>query len=110
MIKFLRNLQSIIRDDRGLVGGTGILASITTYSMGILCFSLLAFSGRQPWPISQTGLSITSIANYESLLKAVGDGIVDGKLGVCRSRNLKETLQVLGKLPGIPGSIPTSFR
>ena len=52
MIKFLRKFQSFIRDDRGIVGEHGILASIAMYGMGILGLALLAFPGRMVLPDS----------------------------------------------------------
>jgi len=53
MIKFLRKFQSFIRDDRGIVGEHGILASIAMYGMGILGLALLSFPGVMVWSDSK---------------------------------------------------------
>jgi hypothetical protein len=61
MIKFLRKFQSFIRDDRGIVGEHGILASIAMYGMGILGLALLAFPGRMVLPDSPIASQAVSL-------------------------------------------------
>lgn len=71
MIKFLRKFQSFIRDDRGIVGEHGILASIAMFGMGIIGLALLAFPGRMVLPPSPIASQPVSTIHVDPVLQAV---------------------------------------
>jgi hypothetical protein len=74
MIKFLKKFRSFIRDDRGIVGEHGILASIAMFSMGILGFALLAIPGRMVLPDSPIASHPISTIHVDPVLQAVQVG------------------------------------
>jgi len=61
MIKLSKEFRSLVRDDSGIVGERGILASIAMYGMGILGLALLAFPGRMVLPDSPIASQAVSL-------------------------------------------------
>ena len=61
MIKFSKEFRSLVRDDRGFIGGGGVIERLIPFGLGLLSLALLSFPVRMVWPDSQIAQPVSTI-------------------------------------------------
>ncbi|EQD24824.1 MAG: hypothetical protein D084_Lepto4C00333G0002 [Leptospirillum sp. Group IV 'UBA BS'] len=61
MIKLSKEFRSLVRDDRGFIGGGGIIERLIPFGLGLFALALLSFPVRMIWPDSQIAQPVSTI-------------------------------------------------
>lgn len=74
MIKFSKEFRSLVRDDRGFIGGGGIIERLIPFGLGLFALALLSFPVRMFWPDSQIAQPVSKI-QMDPLVQAVQQAV-----------------------------------
>jgi hypothetical protein len=74
MIKFSKKFRSLVRDDRGFIGGGGIIERLIPFGLGLFALALLSFPVRMIWPDSQIAQPVSTIQGDPVAQTVQGDG------------------------------------
>ena len=74
MIKFSKKFRSLVRDDRGFIGGGGIIERLIPFGLGLFALALLSFPVRMIWPDSQIAQPVSTVQGDPVAQTVQGDG------------------------------------
>ena len=61
MINFSKKFRSLVRDDRGFIGGGGIIERLIPFGLGLFALALLSFPVRMGWPDPQIAQPVSTV-------------------------------------------------
>ena len=61
MINFSKKFRSLVRDDRGFIGGGGIIERLIPFGLGLFALALLSFPVRMVWPDLEIAQPVSTV-------------------------------------------------